>query len=99
MSPDYLVRPRQHVRRNRQADLLGGFEIDDQLELRRLLDRKIGGFCAFEDFIYIHRGAPISLRQAWRITHQTTSRHPWSLHIDCRQAAFSRDQGYDSFEP
>src|SRR6266542_5148248 len=32
-----LVRPRQHVRRDRQADLLGGFQIDYQLELCRLL--------------------------------------------------------------
>jgi hypothetical protein len=27
-SLDYLVRSRQHVRRNREADLLGGFEVD-----------------------------------------------------------------------
>ena len=32
-SLDHLVRPRQHVRWNRQADLLRGFKIDDQLEL------------------------------------------------------------------
>ena len=36
---DHFIRPHQHVRRNRQADLLGGFQIDDELELRRLLDR------------------------------------------------------------
>ena len=34
-----FVRPRQHVRRNRQADLFRGFEVDDELELRRLLHR------------------------------------------------------------
>ena len=33
-----LIRPYQHVRWNRQADLLGGFQIDDELELFRLLD-------------------------------------------------------------
>src|SRR5262245_62839784 len=35
-SLDHLIRPRQHIRRNRQADLFGGLEIDDELELGRL---------------------------------------------------------------
>ena len=34
-----LIRPRQYVRWNRQADLLGRFQIDDELELDRLLNR------------------------------------------------------------
>ena len=37
-SLDHLVRPREHFGRNRQTDLLGRFEIDDELDLRRLLD-------------------------------------------------------------
>ena len=40
---DHLIRSHQHVRRNRQADLLRCLEIDDQLKLHRLLHRKIGG--------------------------------------------------------
>jgi hypothetical protein len=36
LSFDHPIRPRQHVRRNGQADLLGSFEIDYQLELCRL---------------------------------------------------------------
>jgi hypothetical protein len=39
---DHLVRPRQHIRRNRQADLLDGLEIDDKFELRSLLDGQVG---------------------------------------------------------
>ena len=35
-SLDDLVRSRQHIRRNRQADLLRRFEVDNQLELGRL---------------------------------------------------------------
>jgi hypothetical protein len=34
---DDFVRPLQQRRRDRQPERLGGFEIDDQLELRRLL--------------------------------------------------------------
>ena len=43
LSSNDLIRPRQHVGRYRQADLFGGFQIDDELELRRLLHGKIGG--------------------------------------------------------
>jgi hypothetical protein len=37
-SSKYSIRPRQHIGRNGETNLLGGFEIDDQFELRRLLD-------------------------------------------------------------
>jgi hypothetical protein len=30
---NHLIRPCQHVRRNRQADLFRGFQVDDQLKL------------------------------------------------------------------
>ena len=39
VSLDHFIRPRQHIRRNRQADLLRRLKIDDELELRRLLHR------------------------------------------------------------
>jgi hypothetical protein len=32
------VRPHQHIRRDRQTDLLRSFEVDDQLKLFRLLN-------------------------------------------------------------
>jgi hypothetical protein len=38
-----VPRPRQHIRWNREADLVGGFQIDHQLKLGRLFDRKISG--------------------------------------------------------
>src|SRR5437867_34802 len=38
-----LVRPRQQRRRDRQPERLRGLEVDDEIELRRLLDGKIGG--------------------------------------------------------
>ena len=39
----YFVRPLQHLLRNRQTDLLSGFEIDEKLKFRRLLDGNAGG--------------------------------------------------------
>ena len=53
---------RQHVRRNRQADLLGGFQIDDELELLRLLDWKIRGLGAFEDLVHVGGGTTIQVK-------------------------------------
>jgi hypothetical protein len=44
---DHFVRPHQHVRRNRETDLLGRFQINDKLKLHRLLDRKVGRLRAF----------------------------------------------------
>jgi len=43
----HLVRPCQYVGRNGQADLLGSFQIDDELELHRLFDRKVSWFGTF----------------------------------------------------
>ena len=40
-SPNHFIRPRQHIRRNRQADLFRCFQIDDELELYRLLHRQV----------------------------------------------------------
>jgi hypothetical protein len=42
-SLDHLIRSCQHIRRNRQADLLRGLQVDDKLEFRRLLQREISG--------------------------------------------------------
>jgi hypothetical protein len=50
---DYLVRPRQHVRRNRHTNLLRGFQIDNELELRRLLDRGIFELRTFWNSVHI----------------------------------------------
>ncbi len=42
------VRSNQHIRRNRQADLLRCFQIDDELELHWLLDGKVGWLSPLE---------------------------------------------------
>src|SRR5258706_9329803 len=43
---DNFIRPRQHIRRNRQTDLLCSFEIDDELEFLRLLHWQIARRCS-----------------------------------------------------
>src|SRR5215470_9046994 len=50
---DHLIRPRKQVRWNCETDLPCGFEIDDQLELRRLLNRQIGGLGSLQGFVHV----------------------------------------------
>src|SRR2546430_6319419 len=56
-SLDDLVGPDQQRLGNRQAERPGGLEVDDQLELGRLLDGEIGRLGAFENLVDIGSGA------------------------------------------
>src|SRR5271167_1834180 len=46
---DHLVGGRQQSFRDGKAERLGGFEVDDKLNFRSLLDRQIGWLVAFEN--------------------------------------------------
>src|SRR6266852_2793167 len=48
---DDFIRPLQQRRRDCQAEGLGGLEVDNQLELGRLLDGEIAGLGALEDLV------------------------------------------------
>jgi hypothetical protein len=56
---NHLVGAGKQRSRHFNAEHLGGPKINDQLELVRLFDRKIGGLGTFEDFIDLSCGAPI----------------------------------------
>ena len=57
-SPDHLIRPDKDRLRNRDAEGLGGFQIHDQLELGRLLDRQICRIRSPEYLVDIARRTP-----------------------------------------
>jgi hypothetical protein len=46
---NHLVGGGQQRFRDAKAEGLGGFDVDDELELRRLLDRQVGGLGSFEN--------------------------------------------------
>ena len=48
---DHLVSAQQECLWDRQAERLDGCQIDDKLELGRLLDRKVSWFSPFENFV------------------------------------------------
>src|SRR6266851_6332169 len=70
---DHLIRPLQERRRDRQAEGLGGLEIDDEFILGRLLDRKVGGLRALEDPVHVSGGAAKEIRIIRAISHQPAS--------------------------
>src|SRR6185295_11499268 len=78
---NHFVRPNQHVRRDRQSDLLRSLEIDDEFKLGRLLDREIRGLCAFENFVYIGGGAAVEFGQVHAVVHETPGFHMFSPTI------------------
>src|SRR3990167_4905063 len=63
------VRPRQHIWRNRETDLLGRFQIDDEFKLLRLLHWKVSGLSAFQDLVHIRGGAPVQVGTAHAVRH------------------------------
>src|SRR5262249_30098225 len=49
---------------------LGGLEVEDQLELHRLLDGQVPWLGAFQDAIHVVSSAPVHVRKARPIGHQ-----------------------------
>ena len=87
---DHPISSRQHIRRNRQADLLRRLQVDDELELCRLLDRKISGLGAFENLVDKNGYALVAFRAVGSIGHQTAIDNEISLSVNRRQPIFRR---------
>src|SRR6516225_9982172 len=69
---DHLVRLEEERRGYRQSEVLGGLEVDDQLELRGLLDGEIRGLSPLENLVDVGGGAPKVVGEARPIGHETT---------------------------
>src|SRR6266481_7274146 len=78
---DHLICPRQHVWRYGQADLLSRLQVDHQLKLRPLLDWKIGGLSALENFVDKGRRAAKQVPNARAVKHEATSVHIVALRV------------------
>ncbi len=53
---NHFIRPIQDGRRDRDAELHGRLEVNDQLELRWPLYRQVGWLGPFEDFVHVDGG-------------------------------------------
>jgi hypothetical protein len=80
---DHLVGGYEQGRWHSEAKCLGGLEIDDKLEISRLLDRQISWPCAFEDPSNVNTGLAIQGREAGSITDETARRDKFLPFINC----------------
>jgi hypothetical protein len=67
-SLDHLVGTSEEGRRHFQAKRLGGLQIDDEIELGRLLDREVSGLCSAHNLVDIFGGA-LSQAGGWAASH------------------------------
>src|SRR5260370_1872410 len=70
-SLDQLVREHQEQDRDRHAEGLGGFEIDDELGFCWLLHRQFSRLRPAQNAINIPSSSPALRGKAWPIRHQT----------------------------
>src|SRR5262249_44576072 len=87
---DHFIRSCQHVRRNRQADLLGSFQIDDQLKLCWLFHWHFSWLCTSQDFIHVDRGPPPQIGEVRTIGHHASSLNIHITRVYRRQSALQR---------
>src|SRR5262245_9948491 len=85
------IRLREHLRRNRRVDLLGCFQIDDELEFRRLLHCNVGGLGAFQDFIHKVSDSPPIVRRVRPVAHQAAGLNKLTRWVHRRQPVLCRE--------
>src|SRR5215813_13578929 len=73
---DYLVCSPQERLRDGEAERLGGLEIDDELECRPLLDRKIPWLRSLQDLVHIDRDTTVVSGAAVTVSQQASGLHP-----------------------
>jgi len=90
---DHLIRPQQQRRRDRQAERLGGLEVDDEFEFRWLLYRKISRLLALENFGHVLAGSPVYVGNVSPVSHQATRFGEFPVHRHGWQTVLHRKIG------
>ena len=79
---DQLVGAAGQRQRDGDAKRLGGLEVDEQLQLRGLLHRQIGGLLAFEDAVGVDADLAKLVRIVGPIAHQAAGRGELAIRTD-----------------
>src|SRR5262249_5048006 len=82
---DHSIRSCQHVRRNCEVDLLGGFEIYNKLKPGWLLHRQVGRLCTFESLVDVVRGLAVEISVVLTVGHEATYVDKLLLKVNSRQ--------------
>ena len=69
LSFDHFNCPLDHLVRQRDAELARGFEIDRQIEFRRLHQSQVGGLRAFQNLIDVFSRAPGYIGEVHPVAH------------------------------
>src|SRR5438128_10007634 len=68
---DHLIRPQQERLRDREAEGLGGLEVDHQLKSRGLLNGKLRRLRSPQDLVDEIRRPTVHFGKVWPIRHET----------------------------
>src|SRR6202047_452309 len=96
---DHLVGAQKEGLRNVEAERFGGRQVDDQLELGRLLDRNVGGLRPLEDLVNKVARAPEHIRVVYGV-HRNRE-HDWDRRgcLLCGRDRSSHRNNYIHLEP
>src|SRR5215470_12935426 len=86
---DQLVGAREQRRRDRQPERLGDLDVNDQLELSRLLDGEVGGLGTLEDLVHDGGSPPEEEGGVRPVRHQAPRIWELTQGVHGRQAAAS----------
>ena len=79
---DHFVGAAEQRQWNRDAECLGGLEIDEEFDLGGLLHRQVGRFLAFENAAGVDADQTQRFRKAPALAHQAAGRGEVAILID-----------------
>ena len=95
---DYFLRGDEQERGYSKPERLGGFQVDDQLEFGRLIDRQVGRLRALENPRRLNARPAIGIREAASVAHEAigpnhlTTGKRWNCMLRCqRDDLFAQD--------
>jgi hypothetical protein len=86
---DHFVGAGEERSRYLNAERLGRLQIDDELPPTRLIDRHVGGFCAFQNLIDLHRGVQAHICVVNCVCEESSQIDKGTIRVDRRKSILS----------